>query len=77
MDRETAILSSFVATAAKALLEGIGVIQPARLIVVGGAGSLEVAPGVQLVDTPDFLAGVEESCISGSGCSGRVSHGSF
>lgn len=25
-----------------------------RLIVVGGAGSLEVAPGVQLVDTPDF-----------------------
>lgn len=27
-----------------------------RLIVVGGAGSLEVAPGVQLVDTPDFSA---------------------
>jgi putative NADH-flavin reductase len=25
-----------------------------RLIAVGGAGSLEVAPGVQLVDTPDF-----------------------
>ncbi len=25
-----------------------------RLIVVGGAGSLEVAPGVQLVDTPSF-----------------------
>lgn len=25
-----------------------------RLIVVGGAGSLEVAPGVQLVDTPQF-----------------------
>ena len=41
-------------TAAKALLEGVGAIQPARLIVVGGAGSLEVAPGLQLVDTPDF-----------------------
>jgi putative NADH-flavin reductase len=27
-----------------------------RLIVVGGAGSLEVAPGVQLVDTPEFPA---------------------
>jgi len=26
----------------------------ARLLVVGGAGSLEVAPGVQVVDTPDF-----------------------
>ena len=28
----------------------------ARLLVVGGAGSLEVAPGVQLVDTPEFPA---------------------
>jgi uncharacterized protein len=27
-----------------------------RLITVGGAGSLEVAPGVQLVDTPQFPA---------------------
>lgn len=27
-----------------------------RLLVVGGAGSLEVAPGVQVVDTPDFPA---------------------
>ena len=25
-----------------------------RLVVVGGAGSLEVAPGLQLVDTPQF-----------------------
>ena len=25
-----------------------------RLLVVGGAGSLEVAPGVQVLDTPDF-----------------------
>jgi putative NADH-flavin reductase len=25
-----------------------------RLLAVGGAGSLEVAPGVQLIDTPDF-----------------------
>jgi putative NADH-flavin reductase len=27
-----------------------------RLLVVGGAGSLEVAPGVQLLDTPQFPA---------------------
>ncbi|GGY06448.1 NAD(P)-dependent oxidoreductase [Paludibacterium paludis] len=27
-----------------------------RLIAVGGAGSLEIAPGVQLVDTPEFPA---------------------
>ena len=25
-----------------------------RLLVVGGAGSLEVAPGLQVIDTPDF-----------------------
>lgn len=27
-----------------------------RVVVVGGAGSLQVAPGVQLVDVPDFPA---------------------
>jgi len=27
-----------------------------RLLTVGGAGSLEIAPGVQLVDTPEFPA---------------------
>lgn len=27
-----------------------------RLLVVGGAGSLEVAPGLQVIDTPDFPA---------------------
>jgi putative NADH-flavin reductase len=27
-----------------------------RLLVVGGAGSLEVAPGLQLLDTPEFPA---------------------
>ncbi len=30
--------------------------QVPRLLVVGGAGSLEVAPGVRLIDTPDFPA---------------------
>ena len=34
-----------------AVARGAGV---KRLVVVGGAGSLEVAPGVQLVDTPTF-----------------------
>jgi putative NADH-flavin reductase len=43
-----------IVTAAKALVEGVGLNQPMRLIAVGGAGSLEVAPGLQLVDTPDF-----------------------
>ena len=30
-----------------------------RYIVIGGAGSLEVAPGLQAVDTPDFPAAIK------------------
>lgn len=36
------------------LLEAMKAADVSRLLVVGGAGSLEVAPGVQLIDTPDF-----------------------
>lgn len=35
----------------------------ARLLVIGGAGSLEVAPGVQLVDTPNFPAAYKEGAL--------------
>ncbi len=42
--------------AAHSLLDGLTHAGVRRLIVVGGAGSLEVAPGVQLMDTPDFPA---------------------
>lgn len=37
-----------------------------RLIVVGGAGSLFVAPGLQLVDTPDFASHVPPNVVPGS-----------
>ncbi len=40
--------------ATRSLLTGLKQAGVRRLIVVGGAGSLEVAPGVQLVDTPEF-----------------------
>lgn len=33
------------------LVENVG---PRRLIVMGGAGSLQISPGLRLVDTPDF-----------------------
>lgn len=36
------------------LIEAVKRASVKRLLVVGGAGSLEVAPDVQLVDTPDF-----------------------
>ena len=38
------------------LINGLKQAHVKRLIIVGGAGSLEVSPGVQLVDTPDFPA---------------------
>jgi putative NADH-flavin reductase len=43
-----------VIDAARSLIGGLSKAGVKRLIVVGGAGSLEVAPGVQIVDTPDF-----------------------
>jgi len=43
-----------IVPAMRALLAGLATAGVRRLLVVGGAGSLEVAPGVQLVDTPGF-----------------------
>ncbi len=40
--------------AARSLMDGLRRSGVKRLLVVGGAGSLEVAPGVQLMDTPGF-----------------------
>ena len=49
--------ASFLSDATHALVKGLQSVgtQP-RLVLVGGAGSLEVAPGLDLVDTPDFPA---------------------
>ena len=45
----------------------IGAVKKAgvRLLVVGGAGSLEVAPGLQLVDTPDFPEAYKSESLCG------------
>jgi hypothetical protein len=40
--------------ATRSLLAGLTAAGVGRLMVVNGAGSLEVAPGVQLVETPQF-----------------------
>jgi putative NADH-flavin reductase len=40
--------------AAEGLIGGLRRAGTRRLVVVGGAGSLEVAPGLQAVDAPDF-----------------------
>jgi hypothetical protein len=45
---------STLAEVATPLLNGLKQAHVKRLLIVGGAGSLEVSPGVQLVDTPNF-----------------------
>lgn len=46
------------------LVNGLKQAYVKRLIVVGGAGSLEVAPGVQLVDTPGFPEAYKEAALA-------------
>src|ERR1700723_1164485 len=48
---------NLIVKAAHSLIEALTRVEPIRLIAVSGAGSLEVKPGLQLVDAPDFPAG--------------------
>ena len=48
--------SNLEVKAAHSLIEALTRVEPIRLIVVSGTGSLEVKPGVELVDAPDFPA---------------------
>lgn len=50
---DPALYDNFIA-GSKAITAGVKQADVKRLLVVGGAGSLFVAPGVQLVDTPEF-----------------------
>jgi hypothetical protein len=47
---------TFLVDAARALIDGARRGGVKRLVTVGGAGSLYVSPGLQLVDTPTFPA---------------------
>ena len=47
---------NLVVKATHSLIEALTRVEPIRLIAVSGAGSLEVKPGVQLVDAPAFPA---------------------
>ena len=46
----------FTASDPKKLIEAVHAAGVGRYLVVGGAGSLEVAPGVKLIETPQFPA---------------------
>jgi uncharacterized protein len=51
---------------ARSLTDGLRRAEVRRLIIVGGAGSLEVAPGVRLLDTPDFHEEWKPEAIQGA-----------
>jgi len=50
----------------RAIERGVEAAGVTRLLVVGGAGSLFVAPGVQLVDTPEFASHVPPNVVPGA-----------
>ncbi|MEC5385716.1 NAD(P)-dependent oxidoreductase [Uliginosibacterium sp. H3] len=47
----------------QAILDGIKTAGVKRVLVVGGAGSLYVAPGLQLIDTPEFPAAYKQGAL--------------
>ncbi|AHG22386.1 3-beta hydroxysteroid dehydrogenase [Chania multitudinisentens RB-25] len=52
------------AKGAQQILQAVKESAVTRLLYVGGAGSLEVAPGVELVDTPQFPANIRPAALA-------------
>lgn len=55
----------FSASDPRTLVDAVEAAGVARYLVVGGAGSLEVAPGVLLAQTPDFPDAYKEEALAG------------
>lgn len=58
----------------QAIVDGVKRSGVKRLLVVGGAGSLYVAPGVQLVDTPEFPAEWKQGALAAREALNRIRH---
>lgn len=56
----------------EAILDGVQQAGVERVLVVGGAGSLFVAPGVQLVDTPEFPAAYKQGALAAREALNRI-----
>ncbi len=63
-----AVISSvhFTASDPATLIEAVRVSGVQRYLVVGGAGSLEIAPGQRVVDLPDFPAAYKAEATKGA-----------
>src|SRR5207245_2761775 len=55
----------FVSSDPRALIAAVKQSAVKRLLVVGGAGSLEVAPGLMLVDAPNFPEAYRPESLAG------------
>ena len=55
----------FLSTNASKIIAATKAAKVPRLLVVGGAGSLEVSPGLTLVNTPDFPAEYKPETLAG------------
>jgi putative NADH-flavin reductase len=55
----------FSGSDARTLIDAVKAAGVPRYLVVGGAGSLEVAPGQKLVDTPTFPAAYKPEALKG------------
>jgi uncharacterized protein len=64
----------FSASDPKLLIEAVRASGAKRYLVVGGAGSLEVAPGVTLVSTPQFPAIYKDEATKGGEFLGLLRH---
>lgn len=58
----------------QAIVDGVKRSGVKRLLIVGGAGSLYVAPGVQLVDTPQFPAEWKQGALAAREALNRIRH---
>ncbi|WP_462380981.1 NAD(P)-dependent oxidoreductase [Pseudomonas sp. Marseille-QA0892] len=58
--------ANFTSTDPKTLIEAVRASGVPRYLVVGGAGSLEVAPGQRVIDLPDFPDDYKEEASRGA-----------
>lgn len=56
----------------EAILDGVQASGVKRVLVVGGAGSLYVAPGLQLIDTPEFPAAYKQGALAAREALNRI-----
>ncbi|MCR5865282.1 MULTISPECIES: NAD(P)-dependent oxidoreductase [Aquincola] len=56
----------------EAILDGVQAAGLKRVLVVGGAGSLFIAPGLQLIDTPEFPAEWKQGALAAREALNRI-----